>query len=218
MSDVDSVLDSLMDDATGVSFVVVEDERVARPSSPSPGAAARGVGVRSGIQGTTSGGKAYSVVSVTGSDRSVCFGIVGKGGGAFCIRKNCVFSSHEDAKISFQGKDETSFFICRGGERNTIIYSQPSIDARRVPVEVRKTWEDQQMTLAEWRLAFKAVENADDAGATVEEIKKEVTFLNDTSNFRTPSKKRKERMMISRSKSTRLNSSHLDLSRMPSSA
>ena len=134
-------------------------------------------------------------MSVTGSDRSVCFGIVGKGGGSFCIRKHCTISAHADAKISFQGKDETSFFICRGGEGGTVIYSQPSIDELRVPVEVSKGWKDQMMTLADWRLAFRAVENADDVGATVEEIKKEVSFLNDTSNFRTPSKKRKERMM-----------------------
>ncbi|KAI2495941.1 hypothetical protein MHU86_18551 [Fragilaria crotonensis] len=193
MSDIDSVLDSLMDDATGVSFVVVPGGASASSSSPSPSAAARVVGVaRSGVQGTRSGGKAYSVVRVTGSDRSVCFGIVGKGGGSFCIKKNCGVSSHGDAKISFQGNKETFYFICRGGESNSIIYSQPSIDARRIPNTVKDEWERQQMTLVEWRLAFRAVENADDADATVDEIKKEVSFLNENSNYRTPSKKRKD--------------------------
>ncbi len=52
------------------------------------------------------------------------------------------------------------------------------------------------MTLTEWRLAFRVDENAYyyNAGATVKEIKKELLFLNDTSNFHSPSKKSKERM------------------------
>ena len=196
MSDVDSILDSLMDDATGVSFVVVPDGTSASSSSPSSSStASRVVGVpvpKSGVQGTGSGGKVYSVVRVNGFDRSICFVIVGKGGGAFCIKRNCGFSSHGEAKISFQGQMETCYFICRGGEGSTIIYSQPSIDERRVPDSVKTEWESKQRTLIEWRLAFRAVENADDVGATVDEIKKEISFLNDTSNFRTPAKKRKE--------------------------
>ena len=55
------------------------------------------------------------------------------------------------------------------------------------------------MTLTEWRLAFRVGENAYyDAGATVKEIKKELLFLYDTSNFHTPSKKSKERMMTNK--------------------
>ena len=42
---------------------------------------------------------------------------------------------------------------------------------------------------------FNRCKNAGDEGATVEEVKKEVSFLNDASNYRTPSKKRKEAMM-----------------------
>ena len=139
--DVDSLLDSLMDDAEGVSFVLVDDGELAS-RTPSPAIQARAMGVRSGgqgvggsgftskVQGTISSGKSYSVVRVTGTDRSVCFGGVGKGGGAFCVRKNCVFSSHADVKIPFKGTDETCYFICRGGKGNSIIYSQPSIDER----------------------------------------------------------------------------------------
>jgi hypothetical protein len=164
MSTADFLLDSLMDDATAVSFVMVAGAERS-PSTPSPSVAARMMGVSemsSGGQGTPSRGKSYSVVSVAGSDRSVCFGIVGNGG-SFCIRKNCVIRSHADAKIWFQGNVETCFFIRRGGEGNSILYSQPSIDERRVPVEVRKSWKDQEMTLVEWKLAFRAVENSDDA-------------------------------------------------------
>jgi hypothetical protein len=51
-------------------------------------------------------------VSVTGSDHPVCFGDVGKGCGSFSILKNRMVSFHSDAKISLQGKNETSFFIC----------------------------------------------------------------------------------------------------------
>ena len=57
------------------------------------------------------------------------------------------------------------------GEGSSLIYSQPSIDKRWIPSEVQKSWEDQEMTLIDWKLMFRAVENADDAGATVEEIK-----------------------------------------------
>jgi hypothetical protein len=183
IGDVDSLLDSLMDDAEGVSFGVVGGESALR--TPSPAVQARAMGVRSGVQGlgvggttgrmqgTMSSGKAYSIVCVAGSDRSVCFGVVGKGGGAFCIRKNCGVSSHADDKIPFKGMEETCYFICRGGEGNTVIYSQPSVDERRVPEEVRKVWMIQQKTLGEWRLAFRAVDNADDVGASVDEIKKE---------------------------------------------
>ena len=196
MSDVDSVLDSLMEDASGVSYVVVPGVASPAASTPSPAVSARMMGgLGRGVQGTTTGGKVYSVVRVCGSDSSLCFGIVGKGGGAFCIKRNCGVSSHAEAKISFQGRKETFFFICRGGDGSTTIYSQPSIDERRVPGTLKDDWDGQQRTLADWRLAFRAVENADDSSATIDEIKKEVTFLNDTSNFRTPSKKRKESLM-----------------------
>jgi hypothetical protein len=97
----------------------------------------------------TSGGKAYSVVRVTGSNRSYCFGIVGKGGGAFCIRQNCGFGSHAGTKIPFQGSDDTCYFICRGREGNAFIYTQPSVDARQVLDEVKVGWEYQQKSLAE---------------------------------------------------------------------
>ena len=44
-------------------------------------------------------------------------------------------------------------------------------------------------------MVSRAVENADDAGTIMEEIKKEVrTFLNDSTHFRTPLKKCKERL------------------------
>jgi hypothetical protein len=87
VGNVDSLLDSLMDDAEGVSFGVVGDESASR--TPSPAIQARAMGVRSGVQGlvgvggttsrmqgTMSSGKAYSIVRVAGSDRSVCFGKV----------------------------------------------------------------------------------------------------------------------------------------------
>ena len=142
-----------------------------------------------GVQGTTVGGKSFSVVSVTGSDRYVvCFGIVGKSEGSFCIKQNCGVASQSDTKISFQGREETCYFICRGGEGSSIIYSQPSIDERQVPAAIKEGWTSQQKTLAEWRTAFNAVKYAGDEGATIEEIKKEVSFLNDASNYRSPSK------------------------------
>jgi hypothetical protein len=85
-------------------------------STPLPSAVSRLVVevTRGGIQGTTSAGLAYSVVRVTGSDCFECFGVVGNGGGAFCIKKNCGFSFHGDAKISFQGIEEACYLICCG--------------------------------------------------------------------------------------------------------
>jgi hypothetical protein len=88
MSDADFELDNLMDDATNVSFVVVEGERASRPPLPPLVATCIG-GLQSGVQGKTSKGKSYSVVSITSSDHPVCFGDVGKGCGWFSIRKNC---------------------------------------------------------------------------------------------------------------------------------
>ena len=51
--DADSILDSLLDDVTGVSFVMVDGERASR--TPSPMMAARVRGVSSGVQAMTSG-------------------------------------------------------------------------------------------------------------------------------------------------------------------
>ena len=63
MSDADFVLDSLMDEATGVSFVVVEGRLASLPPLP-PSVATRMGGLQSGVQGTrTSKGKLYSVVT-----------------------------------------------------------------------------------------------------------------------------------------------------------
>ena len=103
-------------------------------------------------------------------------------------------SHADDTRISFQqqarqqlARMETFFFICLGGDGSTSrIYSQPSIDERQVPATLKDDWNGQQQTLADWRLAFRAVENADDSSATIDEIKKQVASLNNTSNFRTP--------------------------------
>lgn len=187
MSDVDSVLNSLVDDATGVPFVVVEgsDERAALP--PSPPRAVRVLGVdRSGMQGTTSSavsGKIFPFVYVTSCfDCSICFDLVGKGG-SFCMKRNCTFSSQEDTKTAFQGTEVMCFFICCSGEEgSTIIDAQPNMDEHRVPVKIKEEWQTQQQTLAKWRMALGAVEIADDVDNLTDEIKKEVTFLEDTLN------------------------------------
>jgi hypothetical protein len=97
------------------------------------------------------------------SDRSICFDLVGKGGGSFCMKHNCTFSSQEDAKTACQGTEAMCFFICRGGEEgSTIIDAQPNMDEHRVPVKIKEEWQTQQRTLAKWRMALGAVENADD--------------------------------------------------------
>jgi hypothetical protein len=63
MSHADFVLDSLMDDATGVSFVAVEGGARFSSSLAAVGGDSYG-GLQSGVQGTrTSKGKLYSVVS-----------------------------------------------------------------------------------------------------------------------------------------------------------
>ena len=76
-----------MDDVTGVSFLVVTGAVTSESCTPSLAVASCMMGVvRTGVQSTESGCKVYSVVRATGSDRSVCFGIVGKDGGEFCIK------------------------------------------------------------------------------------------------------------------------------------
>ena len=56
------------------------------------------------------------------------------------------------------------------------------MDEHHVPVKIKEEWQTQQRTLAKWRMALGAVENADDVDDLTDEIKNKVTFLEDTLN------------------------------------
>ena len=146
------------------------------------------------MQGTKrSGSKLYSVASVAGWNSSFCFGLVGPGSGSFCVRKGCVVQSHGIRKCDFQGKDMTCVFIVREqGDDVAAVYSNPCVDESKVPPEVRAEWRTKLATPKEWAVEFQAVENADSALATSEDIKDEASLLVKAERFRTPLKKRKE--------------------------
>ena len=197
MSDADSMLDALMRDTTSVSFAALA-EGAPRPPLPRPSTSARmGGGVSGEFEGMLQGmtrkiSKLYSVASVNREDSSVCFGVVGAGYASFCVRKGCNVRSHVERKVSFQGQRASYVFICRDGTSNAIMFSEPCVNEERVPTEVRREWNTRTGTLAEWVTAFQAVDNADNAEATLEDIKEEAFLLTKAERFRTPLKKIKE--------------------------
>ena len=182
MSDADSMLDALMKDTTSVSFAVPEG-----PSDPPLASVVtslpwmEGVGGSGSSQGTKrSGGgvKLYSVGSVAGWNSSFCFGLVGKGFGSFCVRKGCDVQSHTQRKCEFQGKDMTCVFIIREqGDDVATMFTTPFVDESKVPPDVRNEWRTRAATPAEWALEFQAVENADSALASWEDIREEADLL-----------------------------------------
>ena len=140
--------------------------------------------------------KSYSVVSIRGSDESVCFGSVGTGNVAFCIRPDCKIKAHVDTKVNICAVDEDSrIFIVRSP--GSTAFMEPSVSGARVPAAVKESWRSQQFTLAEWNREFCAVEIADDVTASLEEIKAESSFLMKAKEFRTPSKRSRETTSLS---------------------
>ena len=194
------MLDALMKDTASVSFAIPEDPPgppVLNVVTSTPRMMGVGVGLVGGLmQGTKrSGSKLYSVAtgSVAGWNSSFCFGLVGPGSGSFCVRKGFVVQSHGIRKCDFQGKDMTCVFMVREqGDDVAAVYSNPCVDESKVPPEVRAEWRTKLATPKEWAVEFQAVENADSALATSEDIKDEASLLVKAERFRTPLKKRKE--------------------------
>ena len=142
-----------------------------------------------GTEGTGDSERCYSVVLVCGSDRSLCFGAVGRASrsASFCIRTDCKFKGHVVNKI--KGFEGSVFFIER--VPGATVYTQPSVLEEQVPRAVQAEWESKQWSLPKWVRAFQAVTIADDVMASNDDIKSEVKLLADAELFRTPSKKRK---------------------------
>lgn len=180
--------------------------RSASPSSPlaRAGGVNLGVGRTSGSGSLGAGGrfgrsvgvgltsKLYSVVRVSGSLSSTCFGSVGVGNASFCVRQNCVIKAHVDSKIEVWSSmlDDDRIFIERSP--GSTVFSEPFVGASQVPTEVWSNWQRQQFTLAEWNREFCAIEIANDATASLAEIKEEASFLVKAKDFRTPSKRARE--------------------------
>lgn len=197
-------LDSLFAQASSLS-VTSGRSRSASPASLPARVGGVGVTAGSGTSGGSSvetrgrfgrgGGllssKAFSVISVSGSDTSVCFGGVGVGSASFCVRRNCSIKAHVDSKVEvWDVPEEDRIFIVRSP--GSTVFSEPSVSASTVPVEVWSNWQRQQLTLAEWNREFCAVEIANDVSASVAEIKEESLFLAKAKDFRTPSKRLRE--------------------------
>ena len=196
MLDTDSMLEAFIRDTTSVSFAVVEGEDC--PPVPSVLAAARmGVGfaedeVDSVAQGTRHGGsKLHSIISVSGRDVDKCFGTIGAGHAAFCIRKGCSYTHQK--KSEFRGVYGSFLFIGRelGSELSTV-FSNPRVDKIKVPSAVQVDWLSRARPKSEWVLEFQAVDNMDSLLATKKEIKEETASLSNRETFKTPLKKKKD--------------------------
>jgi hypothetical protein len=207
-----SDLDHLLSQASSLSMA--SPERPPRaPSPPSsaapshPAARIGGLGDDIGQQGFGRGGggrfgrhvvslKSYSVISIRSSDSLLCFGSVGVGNAAFCIRPNCRIKAHVDAKVKICDElEESRIFIIRSP--GSTAFLEPSVSANKVSPEVLASWETQQFTLSEWNREFCAVEIANDVTASMAEIKEEASFLMRAKDFRTPSKRSRESTSIS---------------------
>ena len=143
-------------------------------------------------QGTRRGGsKLHSIVSVSGRDLDMCFGVIGAGHAAFCIRKDCPYTHQK--KSDFRGAHGSFFFIGKeqGSEVSTV-FSIPRVDKVKVPSAVQVDWLSRARPKPEWVLEFQAVENMNSALATKKEIKEEASFLSDRETFKTRLKKKKE--------------------------
>lgn len=140
--------------------------------------------------------KSYSVVSVRGSDSTICFGSVGIGSASFCARKNCGVKAHIDAKTDlWSTQDNTRVFIMRG--TGGTVFTEPSIALSQVPPAVWVSWQGQQLTLTEWKREFCAVEITNNAFASLDEVKEETSFLIKARDFRTPSKRLRDATSVS---------------------
>lgn len=138
--------------------------------------------------------KLYPVVSVSGVDSSVCFGVVGAGSASFCIRNKCTVKSHADAKVDFAGRNEERVFICR--KVNNSVFAQPSIALDRVPSDVWKEWSSKTTSLPGWVREFDAVDITDDVFATTSDVKIQKRALKDAVEvFKTPAKRKREMLL-----------------------
>jgi hypothetical protein len=202
-----SDLDSLFAQASSLSAVAGGSRSTSPSSMPArvrgDGAGAgSGVGTRSddtsfGTRGRFGRGggilssKSFAVISVSGSDPSVCFGSVGVGSASFCVRQNCSIKAHVDSKVEvWDASDESRISIVRSP--GSTVFAEPSVSTSRIPSDVWASWERQQLTLSDWSREFCAVEIANDAMASVAEIKEESSFLEKAKDFRTPSKRVRE--------------------------
>lgn len=202
-----SDLDRLLARASSLS-VASSPPRTPPPlsSALSPLSATRLGGLAGAGQGGGGGGgrfgrqmmslKSYSVIRISSSGSSVCFGCIGVGNAAFCIRSNCKIKAHVDTKVQvFEAGEEGRVFIVRS--LGSTAFMEPSMSAAKVPPEVLASWMTQQCTLAEWNREFCAVEIANDVTASLEEIKEETSFLIKARDFRTPSKRNRDYPSVS---------------------
>lgn len=187
-------LDDILAEASSLSLIAPDAGELRDAASPFAFAPARVLGGRETAEpsdlGTTSS-KCYSVVTIRGSDPSLCFGVVGVGGVSFCIRKNCRIKVHEDTKIWLSGLDESVIFISRVPD--AVVYTDPFVKIEAVTVETQEDWKNKTMTLPNWVRAFRAVTISENDKVSVNDVKVKTKFLNDAEKFRTPAKKRNKR-------------------------
>ena len=133
--------------------------------------------------------KIFAVIVVDCLDKTLCFGSIGAGG-SICVKRNCAVKSHSSSKARFLGLESSAVFI----QRSTpgVVFSEPHLDAQKVPSEVLGEWKRQRLSLNEWTLEFQAVETTNDVLASAEDIKEETSFLTRADKVKTPSKKRRE--------------------------
>lgn len=194
-------LDDLLQEATA-SLSLAAAPPGASVSFASPVAASPSPASMEGVVGSTEGmvdtKRCYSVVLIPGSDRSLCFGLIGVGGSSFCVRKGCKIKSHGTNKIP--AFDDSRFFIFRVS--GATVFSQPSVPMSKVPSSTQAEWAGKEWSLPMWVKAFRAVTNADDELASEDDIKSEVKLLDEAEVFRTPAKKRKAQVSLSEPLST----------------
>jgi hypothetical protein len=159
--------------------------------------------------GTTTSSKCYSVVTIRGSDSSLCFGVVGVGGVSFCIRKDCRIKVHEDAKFWLAGRVESVIFISRLPD--AVVYTDPFVKEEVVTLETQLDWKNKSMTLPNWVRAFRAVTISENEKATVNDVEDKTKFLRDAERFRTPAKKRNKGEVDAEDKRQRKNLNEMSM-------
>ena len=139
--------------------------------------------------GTSLNAKVFSVVKIDCADSRVCFGKIGAGTSAFCVKTGCVTKFHGESKMPF--RRTPAVYMCISQVAGSTAFIQPTLRESQIPAGLWDVWSTLQLPLKGWRMEFQAVESNDNANATMEDIKKETTFLDTADTFRTPAKRKR---------------------------